>query len=331
SDVSSGPVSIAIRMWMAPFTPLVDPDAGGLHGSPVLGQVAAVDELLKLDWDAEDRAIYLTFFEVAVLPLALLVAFGLFWLDRQEPAFLWLGITCACLLLERLFPLTADYIPTNAVAVFLIPDAILRPGIIGLWVVFWAYWFRLDRMFQIHRIAWGLAGLLGLGMAMLRAPLYGSVVPVHAIVWLSPLTLGLKLLLGLLLVWVVYRGIYKEKAEGWLALPAVVLVGLSIYQEELTVLHVPAQFFPFWGCSQHQSGRAHRLAHHHLGATGSPLSAFGARKGTVPAGNGAGTASTADVDSGGVAGCSGPYPGKRIPSHAPGRWRLFPDPRSSHR
>ncbi len=245
SDVGGGPATIAIRMWMAPFTPLVDPDAGGLHGPPVLGQAAAVDGLLKLDWDVADRANYLTFFEVAVLPLALLVAFGLFWLDRQEPAFLWLGITCAFLLLERLLPLAASYIPMNAVAVFLISDAILRPGIIGLWVVFWAYWFRLDRMFQIHRIAWGLTVLLGLGMAMLRAPLYGSVVPVHAIVWLSPLTLALKLLLGALLVWVVYRGIYKEKAEGWLALPAVVLVGISIYQEELIVLHVPAQFFPF--------------------------------------------------------------------------------------
>lgn len=245
ADVVGGPVTIAIRMWMAPFTPLVDPDAGGLHGSPVLGQAAAVDELLKLDWDSEDRATYLSFLEVAVLPLALLVAFGLFWLDREEPAFLWLGITCAFLLLERLIPLTADYVPTNAVAGFLIPDAIVRPGVIGLWVVFWAYWFRLDRMFQIHRMVWGLVVLLGLGMAMLRAPLYGSVVPVHAIVWLSPLTLGLKLLLGVLLVWVVYRGIYKEKAEGWLALPAVVLVGISIYQEELIVLHVPAQFFPF--------------------------------------------------------------------------------------
>ncbi len=245
ADVGGGPVTIAIRMWMAPFTPLVDPDAGGLHGPPVLGEAAAVDELLKLDWDSVDRATYLTFFEVAALPLALLVAFGLFWLDRQEPAFLWLGITCAFLLLERLVPLVANYIPMNGVAVFLIQDAILRPGIIGLWVVFWAYWFRLDRMFQIHRMVWGLVVLLGLGMAMLRAPLYGSVVPVHAIVWLSPLTLGLKLLLGVLLVWVVYRGIYKEKAEGWLALPAVVLVGISIYQEELIVLHIPAQFFPF--------------------------------------------------------------------------------------
>jgi serine phosphatase RsbU (regulator of sigma subunit) len=80
---------------------------------------------------------------------------------------------------------------------------------------------------------------------MLRAPLYGSVVPVHANLWLSPLTMALKLMLGVVLVWVTYRGIRKDKAEGWLALPAVVLVILSQYQEELLVLHVPTSFFPF--------------------------------------------------------------------------------------
>jgi len=79
----------------------------------------------------------------------------------------------------------------------------------------------------------------------LRAPLYGSVVPVDAIVWLSPLTLMLKLLLGVLLVWVTVRGIRRNKAEGWLALPAVALVILSLYTEELAVLHVRTTFFPF--------------------------------------------------------------------------------------
>ena len=93
-----GPVTFAIRMWMGAFTPLVDPDAGGLHGPPVLGQASAIGGLLQLDWDVLDRSNYTALFQFVILLLALLVAFGLFWLDRKEPAYLWLGIACAAML-----------------------------------------------------------------------------------------------------------------------------------------------------------------------------------------------------------------------------------------
>ena len=42
--------------------------------------------LLHLGWDAVDRARFSAFVEVAILLLALLLAFGLFALDRTEPA-----------------------------------------------------------------------------------------------------------------------------------------------------------------------------------------------------------------------------------------------------
>ena len=245
-NVRGGLATIAIRMWMTTSTPLEDPDAGGLHGPPVLGQSSAIAGLLQLDWDAFNRANYGEFLQIAILLQALLVAFGLFWLDRTEPAYLWLGLACAAMLALMVVIVTAGYTTwVGGTPGFLLTDAVLPSAIIALWVLFWAYWFRLDHMRRLHRMVWGLAVLLGIGMAMLRAPLYGGVVPVHAIVWLSPLTLAFKLLLGVLLVWVTVRGIQKNKAEGWLALPAVVLVVISRYSEELLVLHVPIAFSPF--------------------------------------------------------------------------------------
>ncbi|MGB9417419.1 MAG: PP2C family protein-serine/threonine phosphatase [Acidobacteriaceae bacterium] len=244
ANVSSGPATIAIRMWMAAFTPMVDQDAGGLHGPPVLGQASAIVGLLQLDWDAVNRSLYVDFVEIAILLVALLVAFGLFWLDRSEPAYLWLGLTCAAILARVTVIVVTNYTTWIGVSLFLIEDAILTPAYIGLWVLFWAYWFRLDRL-QLHRAVWGLVVLLGVMTAMLRWPLYGSVVPVHAIAYLLPLTYALKLLLGALLVWVTIGGILKDRAEGWMALPAVVLVVLSLYQQELVVLHFPGAFFPY--------------------------------------------------------------------------------------
>ncbi len=248
ADLHSGPATFAIRMYMEPFTALVDPDVGGLHGPPVLGQTAAIAGLLQMDWDAVNRSIYSSFFQGAILALALIVAFGLFWLDPNEPAYLWLGLVCAVSLTNVVVGLLVNYSTwMDGSLSFLLLDALVTPAIIGLWVVFWAYWFRLDRVARVHRTVWTLAVLLGTGTAMLRAPLYGTVVPVHAIVWLSPLTLILKLLLGAVLVWVTVRGIRKDKFEGWLALPAVVLVAAAQYNEQLLVLHVPNALFHVFG------------------------------------------------------------------------------------
>jgi hypothetical protein len=58
ANLHSGPVTLAIRMYMDAFTPLFEPDAGGLHGPPVLGQASAIAGLLRLDWDSINRAFY---------------------------------------------------------------------------------------------------------------------------------------------------------------------------------------------------------------------------------------------------------------------------------
>ena len=241
ADPGSGPVILAIRTFMLPSTPLVYPNAGGLHGPPELGYASAIAGLLRLDWDTRDRYFYSFFLEMAILLLALGVGFGLFWLDRTEPAYLWLGLTCVAILADLTSIVLPYYNTWLSGGLPFLLDAILTPVVIGLAVLFWAYWFRLGRMARLHRIVWGLVVVLGIGTAMLRMPLYGVVIPVHAIVWLSP-PLILNLLLCLLLVWVTVHGIRKDRREGWLALPAVVLVILS---QAPIVLHLPANVFLF--------------------------------------------------------------------------------------
>ena len=245
ASLRSGPATLAIRMWMDAYSALVDPDVGGLHAPPVLGQAGAIAGLLQLGWDTVNRSNYSVFAQMAILLLALVVAFALYGLDPSELAYLWLGLVCAANLALAVVNTLANYSTVlDGTLQFLLMDAILSPLIIGLWIIFWAAWFRLPRMGRIHGMVWSLAGLLAIGTAMLRAPLYGSVVPVHAIVWLSPLTLALKLLLGVLLLWVTVRGIHNDKTEGWLALPPVVLVIVSLYSRELLVLHLTLAWFP---------------------------------------------------------------------------------------
>lgn len=244
--ISSGEISIAIRVWMDPSTPLTNPDAGGLHGPPVLGQAAPIERMLRLDWGAVNLSQISRFFELAVLLLAIVVAGVLFWLDRKEKAYLWLGLACSAVAVQLLVTLTGNY--TTLLPGFLnllLSDALLTPLVIALWIVFWAHWFRMGRMAQLYRMVGGFALALALNTAMLRAPLFGRVVSVHSIAFLGPLGVFLKLLLGGLLLWVAWEGMRKDHTGAWLAMPAVGLIILSLYQQELLVLHMPLNFFPF--------------------------------------------------------------------------------------
>src|SRR5262249_1754660 len=103
--IKSGQIAIAIRVWMDPATPSTNPDAGGLHGPPVLGQAGPIDRMLRLDWDAVNHSQVSRFLEIAVLLLAITVAGVLFWLDRKEKAYLWLGLACSGIALQVLVTL----------------------------------------------------------------------------------------------------------------------------------------------------------------------------------------------------------------------------------
>jgi hypothetical protein len=244
--IKSGQITFAIRVWMDPSTALTNPDAGGLHGPPILGQAGPIERMLRLDWDAVNRSQLSRFLEVGVLLLAIIVAVVLFWLDRKEKAYLWLGLACGGVALQSIVSLIGNYtavIPASFF--FLLSDAFLVQGVIGLWIIFWSYWFRMGRMPRQHKMVWGFAIALALMIAMMRAPLYGHPIPVHAVVFLSPLAVFMKLLLGGLLLWVAWEGMRKDHTGAWLAMPAVGLIIVSLYQQELLVLHVPLSFFPF--------------------------------------------------------------------------------------
>ena len=99
AGIGTGPLTIAVRMWMDAHTPLIETAAGGLHGPPVLGQTPIVMAMQRLDWDAVNHSASSGFPEGAILLLALAVALSLFLLDRTETAYLWLCANCIVILL----------------------------------------------------------------------------------------------------------------------------------------------------------------------------------------------------------------------------------------
>jgi Stage II sporulation protein E (SpoIIE)/Beta-galactosidase jelly roll domain len=240
----NGTVTIAIRMWMDSSTIFNSPDPGGLHGPPALGYASLMQDLIRLDYDDMAHYFASALIEVMILLMALLMAAALFWLDRQEPAYLWLAIVCAITLLENAIVLSVNFTPwlgqTGAVV---LNTVVLAQTRIGLWVLFWGYWFRLAKIGRLHRVVWALVAILIVGTAMIRAPLYGQLVPIQYSSFISPMLLIVKLALGVLLFFVAYRGFTTQKTEGWMAGSAVLLGFVANYQREMLVIHVPITYF----------------------------------------------------------------------------------------
>ena len=239
ANLRGGTIVIAIRMWMDAATPFVSPDGGGLHGPPLLGQAGTVDTMLEMAWNEVDRGEATAAARIPILGMVALFGLVLFWLDRREKAYLWLALACTAYVLNLSLVLIGYYATwLSMVLETVLTDVILSPLTFGMWTIFWGYWFGLKEMRRIHRATWSLVLLLILGVGMLRAPLYGSVVPVSASSWLTPLTIALRLVFGGIIFWIVYRGIRTRGVEGWLALVPVLLMPLWLYQDELTTLHL---------------------------------------------------------------------------------------------
>ena len=241
--VRDGTVTIAIRIWMDSATPFNSPDAGGLHEPPQLGYASAVTDQVRLDWDDQAHLVGSGFVEALFLVMALIMSLALFWLDRQEKSYLWLALVCIATLVSVGTVLLVNFTTGIGQTEYVIlTDILASPLRIGLWVLFWGYWFRLERIRMLHRVVWPLVAILAFGTALLRPPLYGQHVPVQAAVFLHPFLLIIKLGLGLLLLLVAYRGFYKNRGEGGLAAAAVLLAVVANYQRELRLIHVYPKF-----------------------------------------------------------------------------------------
>lgn len=238
-QLTGGTMTIAIRMWMDSATRFNSPDAGGLHGPPALGYAKDIAGQVRLDFDDIAHVVGSGFLESLILIMALLMAAALYWLDPQEEAYFWLALVCLVTLLGNSIVLAANFTtPLGQTEGVILSDVLATPVRIGLWVMFWAYWFQLPKLHRVHSIAWTLVGLLAIGTAMLRPPLYGEKIPVQAASILLPALLSLKLGLGVLLGVVAYLGFKRRRAEGGMAAVAILLAFAANFQHELFLIHI---------------------------------------------------------------------------------------------
>ena len=242
--VGDGTVSIAIRMWMDPATPFSSPDAGGLHKPPTLGYASSVRNLIQLDYDAGWTQYFASaFVEGLILLMAMIMAIAVAYLDPHEQAYPWLALVCLITLIGLTIVLSVNYTTwLSLTQVVVLNEVVLTHLRVGLWVLFWGYWFRVSKIRQLHWAVWSVVAVMMAGTALIRPPLYGETVPLQVATYVNPLLMLGKLALGVLLFLVAYRGFKTQKTEGWMAGTAVLLVFVANYQRELRLLHIPTTF-----------------------------------------------------------------------------------------
>jgi hypothetical protein len=237
------PITLAIRVYMSPERRFTDQDAGGLHGPPILGQNATIQALDNVAWFSETKTLTAGFVEDAVVLLALIIAFGLYALDRQEYAYLWLGLTLAAIFVGRTVADTAHVATWLSLNHQFLLSGITRTFIFVGWPLFWSYWFRLSERKWLHRVLWPMGLMLWLDTLLMQSPVYGVFTPVRASIWLVPVGVVIKTAFNAVLLWVIYKGIRKNRIEGLLALPAVLLREFAAYSDRLVLLHVPVVLY----------------------------------------------------------------------------------------
>jgi hypothetical protein len=236
---------LAFRVWMEPEALATQADPGGFHTAPVLGEAGAVTAEYKLRWLELVRAYLPYAFEAHLYALLALVAFSLILFDRSDRVYLWIG--SVFLLQAASFALTAFDVWTQHQSIWadsLITSGLLTPLICAGWVMVWWVWFGRQRPAWLPRATAGLA-LLYMISNMIGEDLFFTFIPHPVAAAFHMISLVVRLLFFALFVWIIVQAIRNRGLEGWLVMPAILLLGIGMFGGELAVLHVPVVWFPF--------------------------------------------------------------------------------------
>jgi hypothetical protein len=236
---------LAFRVWMQPSSMLNDDQAGGIHSAPIVGDAAMVDAGYRLQWLQLIRSMAVRPVETVLLLLLAAVSFGVIPFDRSDRVYLWMG--ALFLVLGSFYGLIGVSAVTQWMSIRtsnVLIGMILYPISVAGWVMVWWEWFQLRR----HR--WIPVAALVLTLAYVAAyglgqDLFFTMISHAVAAAFHVLYIVVRLIFAALLLWIVYLGIRERGKEGWLALPAVLMIGPGLFGDELTLIHIRVTWFPF--------------------------------------------------------------------------------------
>jgi len=234
-------ITIAFRVWMSSASR--GPDAGGIHIAPALGEKTQIEKKYRFQWEQTIKG-YIV--EVVLPIMFILLAITIFFIDRSsEPtrSSKWFITALVLLGLVRLNQAVYFWfqIESSRQAVIL-GTAILRPLMLGSWLMAWWEWFDLQRPKWLPKIIAVLA-LLYLAIQLLGISwVTNSLLHEHYSTIVDLLRLGLLALM----LFIIYQGIRKNGTRDLLVLLALILLTIGLFPQEVSQLQfIPGIWFPY--------------------------------------------------------------------------------------
>lgn len=236
---------VAFRVWMAPATVPAAPDVGGIHIAPLVGGSGAISTRQTIQWLELFRGYVVDVIEPGGFVLLAIMAFCLFVWSSADSGYLWLTLALLLLALARgnlaFFSWTQV---ESALAFEIVQNVLLIPLGLGTWTIAWGAWLRVRERGFVTRAA-GTLTLVFMASQFCSSSFTARFLPHGALVASQSASATVRLLFAALLVLVVLWGIRQRGREGWLTLPAVALLSVGLFAQELSAVHVPSIWFPF--------------------------------------------------------------------------------------
>jgi hypothetical protein len=235
---------IALRVWMSPFVPQAS-DSGGIHVAPAIGSSDGVAALYRLQWLQTFEGYVVDATEAILFLLVAVMALCLQPFDRRDTFYAWLGAALILLAAARGNQAIYFWMQWESLRQFALFRLVLVDSLVlGAWLMAWRAYFLPDRQ------RWIGPAIVAATCALLVSQLFG-----YGILWPSlphgmiaashTVATYLRCLFVLLLAVIVGYGIVERARDVWIALPAVILVAIGLFAQELGALGVPGIWFPF--------------------------------------------------------------------------------------
>jgi hypothetical protein len=245
SGEREAPVVLAFRVWVSAGSIGESPDAGGIHIAPTFGEAGGVAARYRVQWLETFSGYVVDAIEAVLFAILALMSCALYAFDRTRSGYLWVSgalVLTALVRANQAFFAWTGY--ESAQTFELAKEVVLIPLALGAWTMAWRKWFRLDRPAWFPGAVCALT-LLYLGSQLAGSSLFAAGTP-HR---LGPvphlLSSSLHVLFAILLAGSVYDGIRLRGRAGWFALPAIALLSIGLFAQELSVLQIRGIWFPY--------------------------------------------------------------------------------------
>jgi len=233
-------IIIAFRVWMSSASRGID--AGGIRIAPTLGEKTHIEKKYRFQWEQTIKG-YIV--EVVWPVLFLLLAITIYVLNRdRDPPHSCRWFVTALILLGLMRFNQALYFwfhIENSSQAVIVGSVILRPLVLGSWLMAWREWFDL------HKQKWLPKVIAALTLLFMAAQLFGISWVSHAAhIYFQTIADYIRLLLLALLLLIIFQGMRKQGIRDLLVLIAALLMLVALFPKEISDLHIiPGIWFPY--------------------------------------------------------------------------------------